>query len=1031
MQCEATQFAVLIFTDICDSTALKAKHGALEYKRAAEAHNALFERLAAEEKLTLIKNTGDGYFARTTSVAAAVRFALRFQHGMRGMAWPSFALTTRVGIHAGEVADIMTLGQADVLAPAADLVARVMGLALGGQILLTRGPFDEARHFVREHPDQVDGLSLTWLAHGPYLFKGCDEPVEVFEVGLSCEAPLIAPPDGEKAKRALRPGDEETLGWRPADGLEIPGRPGWRLAEKLGAGGFGEVWAGEQAKTRERRAFKFCFDAERLRALKREVTLTRLLRETLGEREDIVRIYDLRLDEPPYFLESELATEGNLLQWAEKQGGLDKIPLAVRIALVADTAAAIGAAHSVGVLHKDIKPTNVLIFTSRDGQPHPRLVDFGIGTLADANILAHHGITGAGFTAATLAHSSGTPTYSPPEYLAGKPFTVQGDVYSLGVMLWQLVTGKADAPLAEGWQRDVEDELLREDIAACVDGDPNRRLRSADELATRLRSVESRNAELNHQRSVLAAELVRRKRQRALTFAAATAILIAAITVPLTLWAFSQKKMAETARTQAVNARDAAEKLISEAVFGLKEKLVPIGKVAVLEDLASASEEYYSKLPASLVSDETRRQQVWLALNRSIIAAAVSDDEGTAASCNKANLLAGELLGRFPNDETLREAQMMALLGLASVQQANEDYAKIRETSAMLESLSKSWLTALPVSPGALRAKLAASFCGMLAESGEAGDKTRAVALFTTASSTAEQLRSIAGETIETRLCDALSILLNGLALEKLGQTAVALENIARAGEQLQDAVASYPSHPFLKEMTLVVRHTSIIRQARVAESKKDNVAQKRLNGLLRELEREFRAVAEFEPARIESWRRLARLHNDGAGLVKSVEGREAWLTWAKEGVIAAERSLNSGTRRTNAIFACFFARSSLAKALCEVRPSGWEKYVASLVEKNAELFIPKDQPPLKIPGAYVLSESLWRYLDVMEGLAKDPTQINELRASAQTVQDLKKRYSLAYPEEKKLLEWAKAPLEKIDALLNRLDIKNEVLPAN
>ncbi len=559
IQIEKTQFAVLLFTDICDSTTLKAKHGAMAYKAAAELHNALVERLAAEEHLTLIKNTGDGYFARTTSVAAAVRFALCLQYHLRTMPWPSFPLTTRVGIHAGEVADITTLGQADVLAPAADLVARVMSLAAGGQILLTRSPFDEARHFVRAHPDLVGDVSLTWLAHGPYLFKGCEEPIEVFEVGLSGCAPLVAPPDGEKARRALRPGDEETLGWRPAEGLEIPGRPGWRIAGKLGAGGFGEVWAGERDKTHERRAYKFCFDAERLRALKREVTLTRLLRETLGERDDIVRIFDLRLDEPPYFLESELATDGNLLQWAEKQGGLAVIPLADRIELVAATATALAAAHSVGVLHKDIKPTNVLIFTGKDGRSRPRLVDFGIGTLADTSVLAQYGITGAGFTGATIQHSSGTPTYSPPEYLAGRPFTVQGDVYSLGVMLWQLVTAKADAPLAEGWQRDVPDELLREDISLCVDGDPARRLPSAAELTTRLRALGERRAELTRQRETAAAEQTRRKRQRTLSFATAAAVLIAAVTIPLLLWALGEKE-------RAIAARDAATKAEAKAL---------------------------------------------------------------------------------------------------------------------------------------------------------------------------------------------------------------------------------------------------------------------------------------------------------------------------------------------------------------------------------------------------------------------------------------------------------------------------------
>lgn len=558
---------MLLFTDICDSTALKAHHGALAYRAAAELHNRLFEQLAAEEKLMLIKNTGDGYFARTTSVAAAVRFALRLQHGLRTMAWPQFPLVTRVAIHAGEVADITTLGQADVLAPAADLVARIMGLAGGGQILLSRWPFDEARHFIREHPPVADeaALELRWLAHGPYLFKGCEEAVEVFEVGAEGLAPLVAPPDGEKAKRAIRPGDEETLGWRPAEGLEIPGRPGWRLVQKLGAGGFGEVWAGEHAKTRERRAYKFCFDAERLRALKREVTLTRLLRETLGEREDIVRIYDLRLDEPPYFLESELATDGSLLQWAERQGGLAAITLEQRIELVAATATALAAAHSVGVLHKDIKPTNVLIFTGKDGVAQPRLVDFGIGTLADPGVLAQHGITGAGFTQASLAHSSGTPTYSPPEFLAGKPFTVQGDIYSLGVMLYQLITGDGARPLAEGWQRDVSDTLLREDIALCVDGDPARRFAGANELAERLRALPARRAEAQRQLDAMAAERSRRRRIRTLFATSLVALLLLAAAVPLILWALREKERAQQQSHVADAERDKARAQVREA----------------------------------------------------------------------------------------------------------------------------------------------------------------------------------------------------------------------------------------------------------------------------------------------------------------------------------------------------------------------------------------------------------------------------------------------------------------------------------
>jgi serine/threonine protein kinase/class 3 adenylate cyclase len=494
-----SRFAILLFSDIVGSTDLKALHGVPIYRAALQTHNGHFERIARECRgIRILQNMGDGYFAEAEGVADAVKFALLFQQAMRVGPWEEIALTTRVGIHAGEVTALDAEGGSGIVAPAADLAARVMSLAIGGQILLTRFPFDEARHFLREHPpiDRETPPLLRWLAHGPYLLKGRAEPMEVFEVGAEGLAPLVAPPDGEKAKRVIRPGEEETLGWRPAVGLEIPGRAGWNLVALLGAGGFGEVWVGEHAKLHQRRAFKFCFDEERLRALKREVTLTSLLRTALGARDDIVRIHELKLDAPPFFLESDLAPHGNLLQWAAGMGGLEKVPLVLRIALVARSATALDAAHSVGVLHKDIKPTNILIFDGPDGEPRPRLVDFGIGTLADPAVLGQFGVTSAGFTHATIQHSTGTPTYSPPEYLAGKPYTIQGDIYGLGVLLYQLITLKPLDPLAPGWERDISDPLLREDIAACVDGDPSRRLPRAADLADRLTHLTERRAQM-------------------------------------------------------------------------------------------------------------------------------------------------------------------------------------------------------------------------------------------------------------------------------------------------------------------------------------------------------------------------------------------------------------------------------------------------------------------------------------------------------------------------------------------------------
>ena len=514
MSSTETRFAVLLFSDIVGSTDLKAQRGAVAYLAAAELHNALFERIAAEEKLTLIKNTGDGYLARTESSAAAVRFALRLQQGLRTLQWPAFLLETRVGIHAGEVADIMTLGQNDVLGPAADLAARVMSVALGGQILLSRAPFDEARHFVREHPPIAgrETPRLVWLAHGPYLMKGREEPMELFEVGAEGLAPLVAPPDGEKVRRAIRPDEEETLGWRPAAEIEVPGKPGWLVAEKLGEGGFGEVWLVRQRKTGEKRVFKFCFDPERLRSLKRELSIFRLIRESLGERSDIARLHDVRLDEPPFYLESDFVPSGNLTQWSEGKGGIGKISLDARLTMMCAICRTVAAAHSVGVIHKDIKPSNVLMREDAPGHATPVLADFGIGMVTDASQFEKLGITQAGFTMSLVegndSSRTGTRMYAPPESLIGKPPTVQTDVYALGVLLYQLAVGDLQRPLATGWEKGVADPILRADIAAATEGDTEDRLRDVGSLLDRLASQPERRKRMRRAHWMKKAALV-------------------------------------------------------------------------------------------------------------------------------------------------------------------------------------------------------------------------------------------------------------------------------------------------------------------------------------------------------------------------------------------------------------------------------------------------------------------------------------------------------------------------------------------
>ncbi len=487
---------------------LPGKHALIEQAgdgRAAE----LFERHDQRARELLAEHGGreiekvDGFLVLFERPWNAVAYALAYHEAVQELSRAEgVELAARVGIHLGEVVlrrnppeDVARGAKPlEIEGLAKPLALRLLSLARERQTLLTRGAFDLARRGAVGQA--AAGEQLRWLAHGGYLLESVPEPLEVFEVGTEALAPLEAPAGTDKVKRVL--GQDEILGWRPAPGLEVPQRPRWLVERKLGEGGFGEVWLARHEKSRDRRVFKFCYEAARLRSLQREITLFRLLKEELGDRDDIARILDWNFDEAPYFVESEYTPGGDLAQWCEEQGGVAEVPLDVRLEIVAQVATALSAAHSVGVLHKDIKPTNVLITTDREGGPRAQLTDFGVGAVVERERLAAAGITVLGLTAKSEEQSSsysGTRLYMAPEVLEGKTATLQADVYALGVMLYQMVVGDLTRALAPGWRRDVEDELLREDIAFAVDGSPEQRLGNALRIAERVRSLANRRQE--------------------------------------------------------------------------------------------------------------------------------------------------------------------------------------------------------------------------------------------------------------------------------------------------------------------------------------------------------------------------------------------------------------------------------------------------------------------------------------------------------------------------------------------------------
>jgi non-specific serine/threonine protein kinase len=327
------------------------------------------------------------------------------------------------------------------------------------------------------------------------------------------------------------------LGTVLRQGDTVPRRPNWRLSHRLDEGDEGEVWLSEHIKTSERRVFKFSFDGRRLAGLKREVTIARLLHDSLGDRLDFVRVIDWDFETAPYFIESEFAGS-NLESWAAGQGGLAAIPLEQRLQLLAQIGQTLATAHDLGVLHKDLKPANILIRATEQGT-RACLVDFGSGKLLEPERLRKLGITRLGFTQTqdmSTDSLSGTLLYIAPELLGGGQPSVRSDIYALGVMLFQMCVGDLRRPMSAGWECEVADPLLREDIAHAAHGQPSLRMDSARELATRLQTLDDRRiqrqADLIAQERVKASEeVLARSRARRPWVIGAFAILSIAMAV--------------------------------------------------------------------------------------------------------------------------------------------------------------------------------------------------------------------------------------------------------------------------------------------------------------------------------------------------------------------------------------------------------------------------------------------------------------------------------------------------------------------
>jgi protein kinase-like protein len=192
----------------------------------------------------------------------------------------------------------------------------------------------------------------------------------------------------------------------------------FRIVALLGRGGMGEVYRAEDLKLGQPVALKFLpepIDEARLQLFYREVRVGREVAHP-----NVCRIYDLVEADGRHFLAMEYVDGEDLASLLRRIG---RLPVDKALDLARGICGGLAASHEKGVLHRDLKPANVMV----DGRGQPRITDFGLA--------APPGDTGADSTA-------GTPAYMAPEQLAGQPASVRSDVYALGLVLYEMFTGR-------------------------------------------------------------------------------------------------------------------------------------------------------------------------------------------------------------------------------------------------------------------------------------------------------------------------------------------------------------------------------------------------------------------------------------------------------------------------------------------------------------------------------------------------------------------------------------------------------------
>lgn len=378
-----------MFTDIAGYTAMMSadENKALQV---LQKNRDTLKPVIEEYDGTLLKEMGDGTVSSFSSAVDAVNCAIEIQNQLKEE--PDFKI--RIGIHIGDV----VIAESDIFGDGVNVASRIEPLAEPGGICISGRVYDD----IRNQPD------INTLFIGEKKLKNVDRPMQVYAItGEDLPTPQL---------------ETSMISDVTDRGVKGTTISHYAIMEKIGEGGMGVVYKAEDTSLKRTVALKFL----RPEILGNEEQKTRFIKEAQAaaalNHPNICTVYEINEAEGRTFIAMEYIDGQSL---AEKIAwGPLKLKKAVEIAN--QVSEGLQAAHEHGIIHRDIKSANVMV--TEKGQV--KIMDFGLARMATSSTLTREGT------------ALGTIAYMSPEQAKGEKVDHRTDIWALGVMLFEMVTGQ-------------------------------------------------------------------------------------------------------------------------------------------------------------------------------------------------------------------------------------------------------------------------------------------------------------------------------------------------------------------------------------------------------------------------------------------------------------------------------------------------------------------------------------------------------------------------------------------------------------